>query len=103
MKGRAGPLRGSRSCLETASPRIRLTIREVSDRASPNHAGVPLTVGDILDFLDGWDRSDHVEVNIVGPPVYIHVPSDQLTIGSGQGGPTGEGIVVEISLNVEPQ
>jgi hypothetical protein len=57
-----------------------------------------LTVGDVLDFLEGWDRADHVEINIVGP-VFVHVPSDRLTIGSGQGGPTGDDIVVVLSLD----
>jgi hypothetical protein len=58
-----------------------------------------LTVGDVLDFLDGWDRHDRVEINIIGPPVYVHVPSERLTIGSGQGGPSGDDVVVELSLD----
>jgi hypothetical protein len=59
---------------------------------------MPLTVGDVLDFLDGWDRSDPVVVNIAGPDVFVFVPSDKLTIGSGQSGATGEEIAVELSL-----
>jgi len=58
-----------------------------------------LTVGDVLDFLDGWDRSDRVVIDITGPDVWLFVPSDHLTIGSGQGGAAGDDIVVEILLD----
>jgi hypothetical protein len=30
-----------------------------------------LTVGDILDFLDGWERSDRVVVNVPGPELFL--------------------------------
>ena len=57
-----------------------------------------LTVGAVLDYLEGWDRGDRVEINIAGLDLYVRVPSDRLTIGSGQGGPTGDETVVELTL-----
>ena len=53
-----------------------------------------LPVGDILDFLDGWERSDRVVVNVPGPELFLYVESEQLHIGSGQGNAEKDGLVV---------
>ncbi len=59
---------------------------------------MPLTVGDVLNSPDGWNRSDHVVVSTAGPDVFVLVPSENLTMGSGQGGSAGDETFVEVSL-----
>jgi hypothetical protein len=46
---------------------------------------VGLTVGELRDFLEGWDDQVPVAVYIPGPDFYLSIKSENLSVGSGQG------------------
>jgi hypothetical protein len=63
-----------------------------------------LTVGELRDFLEGWDAEVPVVIAIVGPDFGLSISSRNLSVGSGQGpGEFGTPQDTEVQISWEPE